>query len=329
MIRLGWCRTNINRQSGRVKHLFKWATSIQLIPASVYHGLMTVGGLKAGRSDAKESDPVRPVPEAHVSAVVDCVSRQVGAMIQLQALTGARPGEICSMRTCDVDTTGKVWVYRPASHKNSHRGHDRMIFMGPQAQRVLRSFLKPDLQAFCFSPADAEAERRATMHEARKKDGTPLSCGNKPGSNRQRKPRKTPGARYSVEAYCKAIYAGCEKAFGMPVELRKPVLAVDAAGNKIPETGEQKLARLAKLREWRGEHSWHPHQLRHNAATRLRKQHGLDAARAVLGHRTLRWRVSMRSSISTGRGKSWRKWGNRQTHERPRRFYITPKCAGP
>jgi integrase len=30
--------------------------------------------------------------------------------------------------------------------------------------------------------------------------------------------------------------------------------------------------------------SWHPHQLRHNAATRLRKEFGLDVARAVLGH---------------------------------------------
>jgi hypothetical protein len=29
---------------------------------------------------------------------------------------------------------------------------------------------------------------------------------------------------------------------------------------------------------------WHPHQLRHAAATRLRKEHGLEAARVVLGH---------------------------------------------
>lgn len=29
---------------------------------------------------------------------------------------------------------------------------------------------------------------------------------------------------------------------------------------------------------------WHPHQLRHSAATRLRKEHGVEAARVVLGH---------------------------------------------
>jgi len=39
-------------------------------------------------------------------------------------------------------------------------------------------------------------------------------------------------------------------------------------------------------REPGGEHvrHWHPHQLRHNAATRIRKEFGLEAAQAVLGH---------------------------------------------
>lgn len=30
---------------------------------------------------------------------------------------------------------------------------------------------------------------------------------------------------------------------------------------------------------------WHPHQLRHNAATELRKKFGIEAARIILGHR--------------------------------------------
>ena len=33
---------------------------------------------------------------------------------------------------------------------------------------------------------------------------------------------------------------------------------------------------------------FHPHQLRHTAATRIRKEMGLDAARAALGHRNMR-----------------------------------------
>jgi hypothetical protein len=37
--------------------------------------------------------------------------------------------------------------------------------------------------------------------------------------------------------------------------------------------GHKKCAELTK---WREEHRWHPHQLRHNAAARLRKQYGLE-----------------------------------------------------
>ena len=37
-----------------------------------------------------------------------------------------------------------------------------------------------------------------------------------------------------------------------------------------------------------GVNHWHPHQLRHAAATRFRESHGLDAAQAVLGHKTAR-----------------------------------------
>lgn len=35
---------------------------------------------------------------------------------------------------------------------------------------------------------------------------------------------------------------------------------------------------------WQREHRWSPNQLRHNAATYLRKQFGIEAARVVLGH---------------------------------------------
>jgi integrase len=30
---------------------------------------------------------------------------------------------------------------------------------------------------------------------------------------------------------------------------------------------------------------WHPHQLRHNAATLYRREHGLEIARVLLGHK--------------------------------------------
>jgi hypothetical protein len=57
------------------------------------------------------------------------------------------------MRAMDLNTAGTVWTYRPASHKNKHRGLERIIYLGPQAQAVVRPFLSTDLQAYLFSPA--------------------------------------------------------------------------------------------------------------------------------------------------------------------------------
>ena len=57
------CRTFINKQVARIKHMFKWAVAEELVAPSVYQGLQAVEGLKRGRSDARESRPVKPVPE--------------------------------------------------------------------------------------------------------------------------------------------------------------------------------------------------------------------------------------------------------------------------
>ncbi|MCD4824639.1 MAG: tyrosine-type recombinase/integrase [Phycisphaerae bacterium] len=43
---------------------------------------------------------------------------------------------------------------------------------------------------------------------------------------------------------------------------------------------------LAEIKTWYKQFHWHPHQLRHNAATELRKEFGLEAARVILGHRS-------------------------------------------
>jgi hypothetical protein len=115
MIDAGLCRTNVNCRIGRIKRVFKWAVENEMIPANVFHGLQAVSGLKAGRSGVRESDPVKPVPEELVNATLPFVSRQVGAMIRLQQITGMRPGEVVVMRGVDMDTTGSLWTTHSAA----------------------------------------------------------------------------------------------------------------------------------------------------------------------------------------------------------------------
>ena len=103
MVDQGLCRRHINHRVNRVRRVFRWGVENELVPPDVLHSLQAVTPLKKGRTTARETEPVRPVPIEHVDAVLPHVSRQVAAMIQLQLLTGMRPGEVVLMRPVDVD----------------------------------------------------------------------------------------------------------------------------------------------------------------------------------------------------------------------------------
>ena len=248
-------RRVVNGYVQRVRACFRWGVENELVPSSVFHGLQAVVGLKAGRSEARETDPVKPVPDAFVDAVLPFVRPQVKAMIELQRLTGMRPGEVCQLRTCDIDVTGKVWIYRPQAHKTEHHGKAREIYLGPRAQAILRPWLKPDLQAYLFSPAEARATHAEQRRQERK---TPLWPSHVRHQQQKRKatPKRPPKDHYSTVTYRQAIEYG----------LMRANEKIDDEDQKIP--------------------GWHPNQLRHNAATVLRKEYGIELARIVLGHST-------------------------------------------
>ena len=108
-------------------------------------GPLAVKGLQLGRSAAKEPAAVKPVSDAMFEATLTEIgSPQVRSMLQLIRLTGARPGEVCIMRTCDIDRTASPWKYVPQSHKTAYKGHERVIYIGPRAQVVLADWLRAD-----------------------------------------------------------------------------------------------------------------------------------------------------------------------------------------
>ncbi len=94
MIESDLCRTEVNKRVRHILRLFKWAVENEMVPAHTHYGLKAVSGLRRGRTEARESQPVRPVPDEFVDAIRPHTSRQVWAMIELQRLTGMRPGEV-------------------------------------------------------------------------------------------------------------------------------------------------------------------------------------------------------------------------------------------
>jgi integrase len=249
-------RRYVNYLVDTIRRMFKWGVAQEVVPETVYPALTAVSGLRAGRTPARETEPIGPVDEAVVEATLPYLPPIVADMVRFQQASGCRPGEVCAVRPCDVDTSGSAWIYTPRRHKTDYRGHTRVIFVGPKGQDALRRYLLRPAEAFCFCPAEGERKRRADLHQERV---TPLSCGNRPGSNRRRRPKKHPGERYTSRSYHAAVRH-----------------AVIKANEEREKKGiEERVP------------AWHPNQLRHSAATAIRKYFGLEAVQAVLGHKSL------------------------------------------
>ena len=141
MIDADMSRRVVNQSMVLIRSVFRWGVAEEFIPESIPNALATIAPLRRGRSDARETDLVKPVPQAHVDAIEKHVSSQVWALIQLQLFTGARAGELVRLRPVDFDTTGKVWTAELREHKTAHHGRVRTIYFGPRAQAVVREFL--------------------------------------------------------------------------------------------------------------------------------------------------------------------------------------------
>lgn len=258
MVASNLCRNVVNARINRVRRMFKWGVELGRVDPTVLHGLRAVSPLRQGRSEARETAPVGPVPEHLIDPILLHVPRQVAAMIQLQRFSGMRPGEVMSIRSRNIDTAGRLWTYRPSSHKTEHFGRGRVIYLGPQAQVVLAPFMKPaEPDAYVFSPREAVTEIRRTRRAARKTRPTPSELAKRRGQVATQRLAD----RYNRRTYAVAIARGCQRAFPTP----------------------EGLSEVDK-RRWTLKHRWSPNRLRHNAATFLRKQFGIEAARVVLGH---------------------------------------------
>lgn len=273
-----WCRKTVNARVERVRRIFKWAVAEELVVPGVYQALVAVGGLQRGRTRARESEPVGPVDDAIVDATLRHLNRHVGGLVQLQRLTGCRPGEVCQIRRCDIEMSGPVWLYTPARHKTAWLGKTRTIAIGPKAQALLRTFFMPDASEYLFSPHRAVEEFRTERSVTRKTPRYP-SHMKRNEQKRVSRPKRRPAACYTRLSYLTAVSRACDRAFPPTGELARE-RGESVAKWRARLTEEQREA----VKVWHRDHHWHPNQLRHTHGTRVRREYGLEAAQVVLGH---------------------------------------------
>jgi integrase len=176
------------------------------------------------------------------------------------------------MRAVDLDMTSddcadpskRLWFYCPADHKTAHHGHKRRIYLNSRAQEIIRPFLSGRaVDAFLFSPAEAEAERHTVQREHRRSPVQPSQVQRAERAAR-RKQKRAPGQHYTEASYRRAIARGCVQA-DRQAHRENPTIPQDQV--IVP--------------------TWHPHRLRHNAATVIRREFGLEMAKVILGHKSV------------------------------------------
>lgn len=208
----------------------------------VGQSLKAVERLRKGRTDAAECRRVPAADTVIVDATLPHLPPIIADMVRLQRATAMRPMEVTAIRPMDVDRSRDIWIYIPSTHKTEHHGRARIIPIGPEGQRILAPYLLRTAESFCFSPIESVEQRRRQKSLART---TPMSCGNRPGSNRKRRPKRTQRSRYDSVTYSRRIREVC---------LRKSIAP------------------------------WAPNQLRKLAATNIRRICDLEAAQVILGH---------------------------------------------
>jgi integrase len=294
MVKSGLCRKIVNQRVDRIKRMFKWAASEELVPVTVHMALRTLPGLRKGRTDAHDPAPVLPVDPEHVTACLPHFTASVRTIIELLRLTGARPGEICNLRIGEIDRTGDVWVYRPGRHKTAHHGKTRSIPIGPKAQAVLLHFLRgsnPPPAGWDGVRLAEDRNGRLAMADAfqdagRERDTALLRDVSLPVVLLNGCVIDPASPLFSPQEAREERYRRLRKARKTPVQPSQ-VCRRKADGKRLPSdvyTARSLSTAIIRAAKKAGVPKWHANQLRHLYATEVRKSYGLEAAQVSLGH---------------------------------------------
>jgi len=248
MIAKGWPRTRVNEQISRVRRVFRWGVSQEIVSVHTVLALRELLPLREGEvRGLTESSPVTAASQEQVDAVLAQLVPTLATMVRVHQLVGMRPSELFTMRPDDIDRTDKVWVYWPRQFKTKWRGKKLPYAIGPKVQKLLKPYLDRPGDEYLFTPRQSILERQAMRTKHAK---------NKPST--QQLSRRTGRVRKVAPLYNRTSYRN----------------ALARAVRRITGSDEEAFLKLF----------FRPNQLRHKRATEMRSKVGIEDARASMGH---------------------------------------------
>lgn len=164
LIEDGLSRGYINQLVSKIRRVWAWLESENIVDRGTAEHLRTIQPLRRGRTAARETEAVQPVPVRDVRATVAELAQPYRAIVLVMLYTGARVSEVLVMRPADIDRSDEVWWYTPGRHKTAWRGQSRLIPIDERGQAVLIDHLP------VFTPDDyvfpAEGRRRPVSPSA-------------------------------------------------------------------------------------------------------------------------------------------------------------------
>lgn len=250
-----YVRRGINDTINWIRKIWDWGEGRSLLDSKTVKSLKKeVGPLRMGDEGCVDKPKRKRVTEEELWRVIAVVNSVVGDMLKLVWHTGMRPYEVCGMRPYDIlRNDPDCWLYIPGrdytpvgNHKTMRYENIKVIPLAGEPQRILTSRIRSfDSRDYLFSPQMAMQE---VLEEKSRKRKTPLSCGNKPGTNQKKHPMIRPRTHYDSGSLRKACKRGCVRA---------------------------------------GVEVFHPYDLRRTVATDTRAILGKEDAKTLLGHSDL------------------------------------------
>ena len=178
-------RSYINKLLSCIRTAIRWGCQEGYCDETTWARSRALPSLLPNQTLATEGYPHHTVAEEELRIVQEYSLSIHGDIYELLWLCGARPSEVLSMRLQDIeeiqDPSGTIRVYTPQSHKNKHRGKDRVIAFTEKEWELIKPYA--DDEEYIFTPRKAYVEQKDIRARNRRTPASPSHIHDLKGEN--------------------------------------------------------------------------------------------------------------------------------------------------
>lgn len=144
LIKEGCVRRTVNKRARQLVKLIQWSVEEGYSHPDQWSRLKAVDPIGAGQFGAIDRPKIGPVPDSQFERTLKLVKPKAAAALQVLAITGMRTGELLKMRPCEVDKSGRHWLYLIEEHKTSKKTGAGIIVIPEPAVEILCAWMPRD-----------------------------------------------------------------------------------------------------------------------------------------------------------------------------------------